>query len=249
MRFRLQSVKFLLLTGLIAWALCAVQSPEALAQGRRPKIPYEYEGFKDTNWVCLFDGKSLSGWLPLELGGSGPVEFEAEFKTDKQTNTVPAILIHRGDMLSGMAWTNGPPRMNYEIEWEAMRVDGNDFFAAMGFAVNDSYASFIPSGWGGSVAGISCVDNRDASENETSSYLPLEDKVWHKFKLRVTEKKVEAWANEKKIIDLRTEDKELSLRSGSPAEIKRYGIVCTVYRSTGAIKDIRMRKIKIDEEK
>ena len=52
-----------------------------------------------------------------------------------------------------------------------------------------------------------------------------------------------AWANEKQIVDLNTLDKTLDLRSGSPSEIKRYGLVCTSYRSTGAIKDIRMRKL------
>ncbi len=152
-------------------------------------------------------------------------------------------------MVSGMAWTNGPARMDYEIEWEAMRVNGNDFFAAMSFPVKDSYVTFIPSGWGGSVAGISSVNGHDASENETASYLPLKDQTWHKFKIRVTEKKIEAWANEKQIVDLNTLDKTLDLRSGSPSEIKRYGLVCTSYRSTGAIKDIRMRKLKIEEKK
>jgi len=249
MRLHVQSIKFGLLTALVAWALLAIQTTDALAQARRPKIPYEYENFKDTNWVCLFDGKSLTGWLPLELGGSGPVEFQEDFKTEGQTNTVPAILINRGDMVSGMAWTNGPARMNFEIEWEAMRVNGNDFFAAMSFPVKDSYVTFIPSGWGGSVAGISSVNGHDASENETASYLPLKDQTWHKFKIRVTEKKIEAWANEKQIVDLNTLDKTLDLRSGSPSEIKRYGLVCTSYRSTGAIKDIRMRKLKIEEKK
>ena len=147
MRLRLQSIKFGLLTALVAWALLAIQTTDALAQARRPKIPYEYEGFKDTNWVSLFDGKSLTGWLPLELGGSGPVEFREDFTTEGLTHAVPVILINRGDTVSGMAWTNGPVRMDYEIEWGDDARGGQRFLRRHELPVKDSYVTFIPSGW------------------------------------------------------------------------------------------------------
>ena len=161
---------------LAAWTFAGLGIADAEAQARRAKVPYEYTAFEGTNWVTMFDGKSMTGWMPLELGGSGPAEFEADFVPDKTPDAKPTPIrrVNRGDMLSGMAWTNGPVRMNYEIEWEAMRVDGNDFFAAMSFPVKDDYVTFIPSGWGGSVGGISSVDGHDASENETSSFLPLD---------------------------------------------------------------------------
>ncbi|MBP5761106.1 MAG: DUF1080 domain-containing protein [Verrucomicrobia bacterium] len=237
--------KICLTAALAAWTFAGLGIADAEAQARRAKVPYEYTAFEGTNWVTMFDGKSMTGWMPLELGGSGPAEFEADFVPDKTPDAkpTPILRVNRGDMLSGMAWTNGPVRMNYEIEWEAMRVDGNDFFAAMSFPVKDDYVTFIPSGWGGSVGGISSVDGHDASENETSSFLPLDDQKWYKFKVRVTEKKIECWVDEKRIVNLLTEGKELGLRPGSPAEIKRYGIVCTAYRATGAIKSIKMRKI------
>lgn len=246
MRLRLQFVKTCLVAGLAAWAWLGMGTADVYSQARRAKVPYEYPGFQGTNWVQLFDGKTLTGWIPLELGGSGPVEIEEDFVPAGQKEEKPLTIlrINRGDMLSGMAWTNGPVRMDYEIEWKAMRVDGNDFFAAMSFPVKDSYVTFVPSGWGGSVGGISSVNGHDASENETSTHLPLKDLTWYTFKVRVTEKKIEAWVDDKRIVNLLTEGKELGLRSGSPSEIKRYGIVCTAYRTTGAIKEMRMRKLK-----
>ena len=230
-----------LLMGLIA--------VDSWAQARRAKIPYEYPKFDGTNLVELFDGKTLTGWIPLEMGGGGPVEVVEEFVPSNSPEMEPSnvIMLNRGDMMTGISWTNGPARMNYEIEWEAMRVDGNDFFAAMSFPVQDSYVTFIPAGWGGSVVGISSINGHDASENETSRYHPLETQKWHQFKVRVTEKKVEAWINGEKVVNLNTVGKTLGLRSGSPSEIKRYGIVCTAYCSTGAIKKIRMRKIDPQE--
>ncbi|MBO4545456.1 MAG: DUF1080 domain-containing protein [Verrucomicrobia bacterium] len=242
--------KICLAAALAVWTFAGLGIADAGAQARRAKVPYEYTAFEGTNWVTMFDGKSLTGWIPLELGGSGPTEFEADFVPDKTPDAkpTPILRVNRGDMLSGMAWTNGPVRMNYEIEWEAMRVDGNDFFAAMSFPVKEDYVTFIPSGWGGSVGGISSVDDHDASENETSSFLSLDDQKWYKFKVRVTEKKIECWVDEKRIVNLLTEGKKLGLRPGSPSEIKRYGIVCTAYRTTGAIRSIKMRKIDPGEK-
>lgn len=237
-------IKLVTMLALVVSSFLCVCSSDVSAQARLRKVPHEYANFKGTNWVEMFDGKTLTGWIALELGGSGPTEIEEDFKVEGMTNAVTVIRINRGDMLSGMAWTNGPVRMNYELEWEAMRVDGNDFFASMSFPIRDKYVTFVPAGWGGSVTGISSVDGHDASENETSKYLPLKDQTWHKFRVRVTEKKIEAWVNEEKVVTLNTEGKELGLRSGSPSEIQRYGIVCTAYRTTGAIKSIRMRKLE-----
>lgn len=236
-------IKVLTLTTVIAAGLLGIANTDAVAQARRAKIPYEYQNFKGTNWVDMFDAKTMTGWIPLELGGSGPTEFDEAFTSEGQKDAIPVIRINRGDMLSGMAWTNGPVRMNYEIEWEAMRTDGNDFFAALSVPVKDDYITFVPAGWGGAVCGISSVDGHDASENETSKYLPFQDKTWYKFKIRVTDKKIEAWVDDKRIVNLLTADKTLGLRPGSPSEINRYGIVFTAYRSTGIIKSVRMRKL------
>lgn len=218
---------------------------QGFAQARRPAPPYEYKNIPGTNWITLFDGKSLEGWLPLELGGSGQVEFEKGFvPAESKADPVNIIRIGQGDMLSGMAWTNGPIRMNYEIEFEAMRLEGYDFFSSVSFPVKDSYVTFVPGGWSGNVTGISSVNKLDASENETAKRYSYKDNTWYHFKIKVSEKKIEAWVNDEKVVNLLTMDKELSLRSGSPAEINKYGLVFTTFRSTGAIKEIKMRKFK-----
>ena len=66
-----------------------------------------------------------------------------------------------------------------------MRVEGSDFFVGLTFPVRDSHASLIVGGWAGSVVGISSIDGRDASENETTEVMKFKNGQWYKFRLRV----------------------------------------------------------------
>ena len=66
------------------------------------------------------------------------------------------------------------PRTNFELEAEAMKVDGDDFFCAITFPVGETYATFVPGGWGGTVVGISSIDGLDAAENETATFMKFE---------------------------------------------------------------------------
>jgi len=86
-------------------------------------------------WRPLFDGHSLAGWRITEFGGQGRV-----------TVRKGLLLLSAGTPFTGVHWTNDPPKMNYEISLEAMRVSGSDFFCGLTFPVRDSFCSLIVGG-------------------------------------------------------------------------------------------------------
>src|SRR5262245_28132027 len=82
-----------------------------------------------TDWKSLFDGKTLDGWKQTEYGGGNEATIE---------NGV--IVIPMGERLSGITYTGGDvPKVNYEIELEARRTSGTDFFVGLTFPMNDSH--------------------------------------------------------------------------------------------------------------
>jgi hypothetical protein len=161
---------------------------------------------KDPNVVPLFDGKNLGNWKPVPFGGEGEV-----FVTKDGT-----LQFDFGAMMTGVVWggKTPPATSNYEISFEAMKLQGNDFFVGLTFPVKNDHASFIVGGWGGGIIGISSIDDLDASENETMNIEGFEDNRWYKIKLRVTDPKIEAWLDDKQFVDLELQDKKISVRPG-----------------------------------
>ena len=90
-------------------------------------------------------------------------------------------------------------------------VEGSDFFCTTTFPVGDKCCSFVTGGWGGSVIGLSNVDHMDASENPTSASYEFKD-TWYKFRIRVTEKKIEVWINDKQVVDQDREEHAFGVR-------------------------------------
>jgi hypothetical protein len=177
----------------------------------------------------LFDGKSLQGWRKTSFSGSGEVEVK-----DGQ------IILEAGNDLTGVNWTNELPRSNYEVTLEAMRVDGSDFFCALTFPVKQDPCTLVVGGWGGGVVGLSSLDGSDASENETTSFTSFKNGQWYRIRLRVTDAKIEAWIDDKKVADVKLAGRRISIRIEVEAS-KPFGIA--TWRTTGAIRNIKMRLV------
>ncbi len=188
-------------------------------------------------WKSLFDGKSLAGWKRTEFGGGGDVKIEPKFR-----DGLPAVKVESGAALSGFNWTgNALPNTNYEIALEAMKLDGSDFFCGLTFPVEDSHASLILGGWGGGTVGISSIDNRDASENDTTRHIPFAKNQWFKIRVRVTPAKIEVWLDTKQIVDQEITGKKISLRPGEITNSVPLGI--STYQTTGVFRSIKLRRI------
>jgi hypothetical protein len=178
----------------------------------------------------LFDGKTLTNWTPTKFVGAAPVKVENG-----------QIVLEAGADMTGITWA-GPelPTSNYELSLQAMRVQGRDFFAGITFPVGDSFCSLILGGWGGQVIGLSSINGMDASENDTSQSMEFESGRWYDVRIRVTPAKIEAWLDNRHIIEVALADKEISTR----IEVERskpLGIAS--WRTKAALREIKLRRL------
>lgn len=186
-------------------------------------------------WTPLFNGKDLTGWQVTNFGGEGEVSYADD-----------CVVITQGVDLSGVTSTRKDlPQMNYEIELEAKRTEGTDFFVGLTFPVQDSSCSLIMGGWGGGVCGISSIDGMDASENETTTYTAFENNKWYKVRVRVTDEKIEAWLDKHSIVEVETADKRIDVRFEIELS-KPLGL--STYQSTSHIRNAKIRKLPVAQE-
>jgi hypothetical protein len=189
-------------------------------------------------WEDLFDGRSLSGWAESNFEGDGSVKVVPSFRDGRG-----AIIIEPGTTLSGIRWARlaGPPRTNYELTLEAMRLEGGDFFCGLTFPVGQAACSLIVGGWGGMVVGISSIDQADASENETTAGTNFTDNRWYRIRVRVTDLRIEAWIDNRQFVNVEREGRTFSLRPGEIHKSLPLGIA--TYMTRAAIRDIRLRRL------
>jgi len=181
-------------------------------------------------WKPLFDGKTLEGWKVVEFGGDGDVKVDDG-----------RIQLGRGVSLTGITYARDDlPKTNYEIELEAMRVEGIDFFCGLTFPVGDAHCSFIVGGWAGAVVGLSSIDDKDASENDTTRYVDFKTGQWYRIRVRVTDENISAWIDDKQMVDQDIEGRKVSTRNEVDLS-KPLGV--TAWQTTAAIRNVRLRKL------
>lgn len=181
----------------------------------------------------IFNGKDLKGWTITDFGGQG----ETEVKDGK-------IVTLMGASMSGVHFTNSAalPTNNYTITLEAMKIDGDDFFAAVTFPVDKSHISFVAGGWGGGVVGLSSLDGMDASENETTKYMSFKKNRWYKIKIEVRAEKIKAWIDDDLMVDVPLKDRRVDVRPGSIELQKPFGL--GTYQTTAAWRNIRITTLE-----
>lgn len=187
----------------------------------------------DAPWQSLFDGKTLGKWKPTQFGGEGEVHVEDG-----------TLVIEAGATLSGANYTGETPKMNYEVELDAKRVQGTDFFCGLTVPVGDSFATLICGGWGGTLCGISSLDDNDAARNETSINIGFKKDQWYHIRLRILSNRIMAWIDKQNIIDVDTTDKKISLRDEVEPS-KPFGL--STFQTVGAFKNIRLRTLSDKE--
>ena len=181
-------------------------------------------------WQSLFDGKSLGGWRETAFTGRGPVRIENG-----------TIVLGAGKPMTGITWTEPFPRSNYEVRLEAARLEGNDFFASLTFPVQDSYCTWVTGGWGGDIVGLSSLDGWDASDNETRAYFTFEKDHWYGLRLRVTTERIEAWIDDRPIVNVAIQGRSIGLRYGEIKLSAPFGFAS--YGTTGGLRKIEYRRL------
>ena len=183
-------------------------------------------------WQSLFDGKTLGGWKSTNFGGEGEVTVE------KGT-----IQMDFGSSMTGVTYQGKFPTIDYELRLEAMKVDGIDFFCGLTFPVDRSHCSFIVGGWAGAVVGLSSIDGKDASENETTKYMKFDPKRWYRIKIRVRKTSIDAWIDDKQIVNQNIEGRRISTRNEVDLS-KPLGIAA--WETRAALRKIEFRRLKAD---
>lgn len=210
--------------------VCVTIVPLASCNRTTKKNNRQYTPKVTEGWQALFNGHTLDSWEITAFGTEGPVMVADG-----------SIIINYGDGCSGITWNDTFPNINYEIQLEARKMVGNDFFCGITFPVLDDFCSLIVGGWGGPVVGLSCVDGHDASENDTQVLKYFEKEVWYTIRLQVSETSVEAWIDNEKLIDLNYTNHELSIRPEVQLS-KPFGI-CT-WQTTAELRNIIMREVE-----
>jgi len=174
--------------------------------------------------------RPLTGnWRATPFRGAGKVQIAGG-----------VVQLAPGGPMTGVTWNSEFPKTDYEIRFEARRMQGNDFFASLTFPVGQSSCTWVMGGWGGDIVGLSSIDGWDASDNETRNYFTFENGRWYTMRLRVSSSRITAWIDEKQTIDAEIAGRTIALR---PGEIKlNVPLGFASYNTAAEIRRIEFKK-------
>ena len=178
-------------------------------------------------WKSLFDGKTLQGWK------------ETDFPLKGKARVENGTIVLEKKYMTGVTWTGSFPKSNFEVRYEAVKIDGRDFFASVTFPVADAHCSWIVGGWGGDVVGLSNVDGWPAAENETTVHMEFDFGRWYAFRLQVTDTRIQAWIDEEQCIDVDLQKHWVEVRAGEIEASVPFGFA--TYETTAALRKIEYR--------
>lgn len=202
---------------------------EALGLAKSPAAPAAPAATTaNDGWLPLFDGQTLKNWRITEFAGHGDVRVEKG-----------QIFLDAGSALTGVTFTNQPPTNNFEIAYEAMKLNGSDFFGSLTFPFGKAHCTYVVGGWGGAVIGISSIDGADASENETTKFVKFDNNRWYRVRVRVTPGRIEAWLDDERLVNLDAKDHTINMRAGEIEENIPLGL--SSYQTAATLRNIRWR--------
>ena len=135
----------------------------------------------------------------------------------------------------------------YEINWEAMRMEGNDFFASLTFPVGslERCATFVTGGWGGWTTGISSIAHQYANENETTGSMVFKPGQWYHFTLQVNKDCLRGLIDGKEQFKVGLKGKVVDMH---PSEVKKsMPLGFSSYSTKGAVRNVWVRALKVGE--
>lgn len=201
--------------------------------------------------LCLFFALTHCGPAPRTEWKLLSDEFASAWKASGMPEEGQVLLqdgeiaLHPGQPMTGVrfdAWQSaGLPLSRYAIEYEAMRVEGNDFFGTVTFPVNDAHVSLVVGGWGGTLVGISMIDDMDASENNTRGNARFEKHRWHKVRIEVRDDDLRAWIDDKLFVNTSIKGRKLGLRTGDIEKCAPFGFAS--YATHSRIRGVLIRRL------
>lgn len=201
----------------------AAADDQATADGRGSKAAKKADA-ASKGWKPL-----VGSWSECVFGGDGPVEIKDKL-----------IEVKLGDPMTGVSWKGELMRENYEVELEARRTDGFDFFCGLTFPIGEEHASFVLGGWGGGIVGISSIDGRDASENDTTTFRNFDNDKWYKVRVRVEPNEIRCWIDDKPAAEHDRQGHEFDIRYEMDPTIP---LGLAAYQCDAQYRNLRIRKL------
>ncbi|MEL7267304.1 MAG: family 16 glycoside hydrolase, partial [Planctomycetota bacterium] len=186
--------------------------------------------------IVLTIGGKQNLWAISRFGGEGETRL-----------TNDTIQLDFGDPLTGVyldtdAWETQKlptlPTEDFEIQLDARRTGGFDFFCALTFPVGQGRATLVCGGWAGVVTGISSIDGDDASSNATKTLGSYKENQWYNIRLRVTPQRILAWVDNKKVVDHPRGKHKFDIRAEMELSTP---IGVAAFQSDAEIKNVRLR--------
>jgi len=201
------------------------------------KRPPRGEAPKAGAWQSLFDGRSLRGWRVVEGAWfAGHTKVRAE---------EGQILLERGPKATGVAWTGGAPRVNYELTVDVMRVSLGTHSCGIVFPVGESECLLLIGAWGKNLVALDGIDGQAARETGTVTPVSFGDRQWYSVRLRVTDQAIRVWVDTKMVIGIQTEGRRFAV-SGAWVALRPMGMAS--WRATTALRNIRLRRLGAEAE-
>lgn len=207
--------------------LAGCEGPETDAEQKKDEAPNPEEDAKAWRTTEPAD------WKVIGFGGEGSARWEDG-----------VLKLDVGVELTGVKFVGDDlPEMPYELELEARKVAGTDFFCGLTFPVSSpgECVTLVVGGWGGGTVGISSIDGLDASENETTSYHKFENDRWYDIRVVVREDELLAYLDGEKVVEVKTEGRELGLRPGVIEDCAPLGLAA--FQTAAEMRHLRWRSL------
>jgi len=216
-------VAVLALAGISLVGCDCQKTTASLAGGDTPNVDV-----RELRWIVPKE----ADWNEIQFGGEGSAQWSNGL-----------LHLEAGVELTGTQFSGDLPEMPYELELDARKVAGSDFFCGFTFPVSskDECLTFIIGGWGGGTVGISSIDGMDASENETTTYGNFEDGRWYAVRVVVEKGKLSAFIDGKQVVNVATEGRKLGLRPGVIEYCAPMGIAA--WQTESEVKNFRWRSL------
>ena len=180
----------------------------------------------------LFNGKDLSGWKVADK-----FWFDKHGKVEVSDGK---IILGTGQPGTGIAFQGKLPADEYELSLEACRLDGDDFFCGLTFPVGESFCTLILGGWGGTVTGLSNIDDAAAVENDTTGSVDFQKDRWYAVRLRVSKDRIQAWVDKEMLVDVPRKDHRFSVW-WEQEPMRPLGIA--TWNTKGALRKIHLKRL------
>jgi hypothetical protein len=184
----------------------------------------------------LLEEPWIKAWSAPEIAAGGSVSFAANFISLASGGPMSVCRFDEWDKLQ-------VDPAQYEITYEARRMEGSDFFAALTFPAGrlDRCLSFINGGWGGGTTGLSNIDHTPASDNLTASLQKYVKEHWHHFKITVLPTEVAVHMDQRLIARTAIAGHIIDLRPGDIEACAPLGFAS--YETSGEVRNMLLKPL------